>query len=218
MWLGRSRRDEAGRAATVVGVVVVVLVLLALVVGVVAFAFSVTVQGHSMEPTLHPGDRLEVDVLHRHDLDRFDLVEAVEPSSPGLHGGADIVKRVIGMPGDRVAVTGGPHPVVHLRPAGSRQTYVVESSSWSRQVGDRTAGCCRAGGTAALDGSTTLHWVTVPAASYWLIGDNWGGSTDSRVFGFVPEQSIKAKLWLRLAPWSSRGRLANPARLVPAPA
>ncbi|MEX0428164.1 signal peptidase I [Nocardioides sp. DS6] len=208
------RRDETGSAAMVVGVVALVVFFLAILVVIVSLAFSVRVSGHSMEPTLHDGDRLEVDLLHRHDIARFDVVEAVEPASPGVTGGKDIVKRVIGLPGDRVAIAGGAKPVVYLRPAGTTTTYVVDNPAWSGQVGAKQGGCCGDNGVYRLHNVRAKRWQTVPDGSYWLIGDNWGGSTDSRVFGFVSEESIKAKLSFRIQPFGRFGHLDDPATLA----
>jgi signal peptidase I len=195
----------------VVGVAVLVVLFVALLIVIVGLTFSVKVSGHSMEPTLATGDRLEVDLLHRHDVHRFSVVEAVEPGPADAGGGQDIVKRVIGLPGDRIQVKGGGHPRVLIRPAGSTTTYQVVSTSWAAQVGSSTSACCSATGTSTPGPA----WVTVPADSYWLIGDNWGGSTDSRVFGFVPMSGIKATIAFRLTPWSRKGHLPDPARLVP---
>lgn len=198
----------------VVGAVVAALVALLALAVVAALAFSVKVEGTSMAPTLQPGDRLDVDLLHRHDVDRFDLVEAAEPQ-PNGGSGAMIVKRVIGLPGDQVAVAGGDHPVVYLREAGSSTTYRVVSTTWAAQVGAAIVPCCTAKGSNLPVGGVPKRWATVPPDSYWVIGDNWGGSTDSRVFGFVPRADVKATLWLRIGPWGRRGHVPNPASLVP---
>lgn len=196
----------------VLGIGALVLLFVALIVVVAGLSLSVVVDGQSMEPTLHSGDRLEVDLLHRHDVHRFDLVEAVEPPSGAQAGGADIVKRVIGLPGDRIAIRGGTHPVVLLRPAGSPTTYEVENDTWSTQIAGDTASCCQTNGTLVAQGG--MRWTTVPAQHYWLIGDNWGGSTDSRVFGFVSASDLKATLNWRILPWGRTGRVPDPARLV----
>jgi signal peptidase I len=206
-----SRRCERGSAAGVVGVVVLVVFLVGMAVVVAGLTFSVVVRGSSMEPTLHAEDRLEVDLLHRHDIDRFDLVEALEPGETRFGGGTRIVKRVIGLPGDRVAVEGGAQPRVLLKPAGSKATYVVDNPTWAGRTGSSVGPCCTADGRSG----ERRAWATVPSGSYWLIGDNWGGSTDSRVFGFVDDEAIQARLWFRILPRSRFGRLHTEARLVP---
>jgi signal peptidase I len=211
--LGVDRRDDAGllriAAALVVGLIAVLILA-----AVVALTFSVRVDGDSMRPTLKSGDRLEIDLLHRHDVHRFDLVEAAEPQPGGP--GPMIVKRVIGMPGDRVAVAGGPHPQVYLRPAGSTKVEIVDNPTWEGQVGAAIVSCCTASGTSLDAGGLPKKWVTVPAGDYWVVGDNWGGSTDSRVFGFVPAANVRARLSFRLLPWGRKGTIPSSVRLVPA--
>lgn len=55
----------------------------------------------------------------------------------------------------------------------------------------------------------------MPDGSYWVPGDNWGGSTDSRDFGFVPASSVEAKLWFRILPLSKFGAVTHDVRLTP---
>jgi len=203
-------RDARGVVRMVLGVGVVAVFLLAMLAVVVGLTFSVQVSGHSMEPTLHNGDRLEVNVLQRHEVHRFDLVEAVEPSYPGSAGGLAIVKRVIALPGDRIAIAGGEHPVVYVRPVGEKGTFRVDNPAWPGRIGSDTASCC----TAKLVGSDRKQWQTLPADHYFVMGDNWGGSTDSRVFGPVPRDAIKAKLSFRIMPKGRFGRIANDVKLI----
>ncbi|WP_459980534.1 signal peptidase I [Nocardioides sp. AN3] len=188
------------------------LLLLAMALAVVVLLFAVRVTGTSMEPTLRQGDRLEVDLANRRNVARFDLVEAVQPGARESGGGTHIVKRVIGLPGDQIAVEGGADaPRVYVRPAGSTTVLAVDNPPWRDQATGGAQPCCTSDGRAT--GSPT--WVTVPDGSYWLIGDNWSGSTDSRVFGFVRQDQIRARLVLRILPPGRFGRLTTLARLVP---
>ncbi|MFT4264324.1 MAG: signal peptidase I [Nocardioides sp.] len=219
------RRGD-GRLAELSGfvaVAVAVLIGLGALAVIAAFTFSVTVKGDSMEPTLKAGDRIDIDLLHRDRVERFDLVTAREPTPPdpvegpsgGVNGGAVVVKRVIGMPGDRVRITGGLHPEVYLKPAGSETTYLLSSPTWSDQVGNAISSCCTSDGVMTPNGGAGA-WATVPAASYWVLGDNWGRSTDSRIFGWVPEKLVQNRLIWRVTPWSRHGRIPNPVTMSPA--
>lgn len=207
-----SQRDDRGLFRVVAGVAALVLFFGVMLVVVAALTFSVQVSGTSMMPTLRDGDRLEVDLLARHDIHRFDVVEAVEPAATGSGGGAHIVKRVIGLPGDQIAIAGGSKPVVYVRQRGSATTYVVDNPTWNGRTGGAVAGCCTEG-LVSLD-STARRWQTVPARSYFLMGDNWGASTDSRVFGPVAAADVIAKLNFRIMPLGRFGSLSRPARLV----
>lgn len=183
------------------------LVILALLVPIAALSFSVQVSGTSMEPTLKEGDRLLVDFISRDDIKRFDLVEA----KPG-EGSPTLVKRVVGMPGDRVAVAKvtGEEPRVFLRPAGSDEVFEVDNPTWTGQIGDKTLPCCTEDGKA----SPARAWATVPDGHYWLLGDNWGGSDDSRVFGFVPKEQVAGRLNFRILPLGEFGNVPTDAELV----
>jgi signal peptidase I len=75
------RRDDNGSIGTVVGWTALIAGLLALLAIVAALAFSVTVKGQSMEPTVHEGDRLLVKFWDRGTIERFDLVEARSSSA-----------------------------------------------------------------------------------------------------------------------------------------
>jgi signal peptidase I len=183
--------------------------LLALLTIVAALTFSVTVKGHSMEPTVHEGDRLLVKFWDRGTIKRFDLVEARVGVAK-----TPVVKRVIGLPGDTVSIrfVDGT-PVVSLTPAGSTATQYVANPTWASRVGDRIAPCCEDGG----DAGTAPHEVVVPAGKYWLLGDNWGQSDDSRTYGFVPAEDIGGQLNLRLQPLGSFGSIENPVKLTDKP-
>lgn len=202
----RSARfaDERGVAGAVVGWVALVTFLLAMTVVVAALFGSFTVKGRSMEPTMVSGERILLDPLHNDDIERFDLVQGIEPGPERFGGGAQVVKRVIGMPGDRVAIVGGEKPVVYVSPAGSGDVYRVDNPAWPTRIGAEIGMCCEPDGTYDDDAASGA-WATVPGDSLWVLGDNWGGSTDSRGFGFLPVADISGKAWLRLLPAGSFG-------------
>lgn len=179
-------------AASAIGAGVAAFVALVLVVA--ALAFSVTVDGASMEPTLRDGDRMFLEVWIHDEIERFDVVEADAPSAVS-GGAARILKRVIGMPGDRVSVSGDARVLV--RPAGEEETYVVENPAWSAEAG------------------AELEWLTVPEGVYWLLGDNWGASTDSRSFGFVDAEAVHGKVVFRMLPLGRAGMISRDVRLAP---
>lgn len=201
--------DHVGSAVRrALGWVALLLVIAALLVPIAALSFSVQVTGESMDPTLDEGDRLLLDVFGRDNLERFDLVEAKPgPASPTL------VKRVVGMPGDQVAVARvtGKAPRVFVRPAGETTVFEVDNPSWAGQVGNKLLPCCTEDGKA----SPARSWATVPDDHYWLLGDNWGGSDDSRVFGFVPADQIAGRLNFRILPLGDFGQVPSDSELVP---
>lgn len=182
------------------------VVLAAILVPVVALTFSVQVQGQSMNPTLRPGDRLFVSFLGRGEVQRFDLVDASLDRTA-----ARAVKRVIGLPGDRISISlTDAGPVVSLQPAGDDTTYTVENPAWESQPAAIPAACCDEQGMAQGEENV----VTVPDGYYWLIGDNWGGSDDSRKLGFVADAQIHARLNFRVLPLGDFGAVPTGAKLV----
>ena len=86
----------------------------------------------------------------------------------------DYIKRVIGTPGDTVSIKDGE---VYVNGQVLDQSKFLKSSVKTY------------GGSFLRDGET----VTVPSESYFVIGDNRSGSSDSREWGFVPIKSIIGK-------------------------
>lgn len=192
--------------ARVLGWSALLLLLGALLVPVVVLTFSVRVSGQSMSPTLREGDRLFVDFFGRDDVARFDLVEA--QLGPGANRA---VKRVVGLTGDVVRIDfRDEQPVVGLVRDGS--AYVVLNPAWADSVGTAQRPCCDADGRA----TDRTREAVVPDGTFWLLGDNWGGSDDSRTFGFVPAERIGGRLNWRVLPLGELGRVEHQVRLVPA--
>lgn len=123
----------------------------------------VRVQKISMEPTLEPGEILLVNKL----VYRFGEIEYgdIITFHYPLDPELDYVKRVIGLPEDEVIISSGQVSV------NGRQLYEPYIS-------------------AAPEYSGTWH---VPAASFFVLGDNRNPSADSHVWGFVPLENIIGK-------------------------
>jgi signal peptidase I len=128
------------------------------------------VLGESMEPTLSDGDRY---LLQRwfylfKDPQLGDIV-AVE--TPGDDVTAS-VKRVIGLPGDRIRVSDGRVYINGLRLA---EPYLSpDTQTESRLLGSFTR--------------------LVPRDHYFFLGDNRGNSADSRIFGAIHRDAIQGRI------------------------
>ncbi|NYI44207.1 signal peptidase I [Nocardioides aromaticivorans] len=205
-----THRAEGRRwLRTALGVAALVVFFAAMLVVIAVLAFSVKVSGHSMEPTLADGDRLVVNPFGKDDVARFDIVESTLGDRE-----IPVVKRVIGMPGDRVQASAvGDPPVVRIKPAGEDTVYVVDNPAWSGRVGEKVEPCCADDGTTLPRGKEPA-WVTVPDGRFWLLGDNWGGSDDSRTFGFVEQDQVTARISFRVQPFGDFGPVADDVRLV----
>jgi len=180
-----------------------------IVLAVTAFRSAVAdwndVPTGSMKPTILEGDRIVVNKL-AYDLkipytrvriaqwgdpDRGDIVVLSSPAD-----GKRLVKRVIGLPGDTIAmdrnrlvVNGVPVTYSPLDPAlaiafhphGDRRVLAAEELDGNQHA------------MMITPGARTLQSfgpVEVPEGQYFLMGDNRDESFDSRYFGFVDRQRI----------------------------
>jgi signal peptidase I len=166
----------------------------------------------SMEKTLLIGDHLLVNkfafAYHSGGLDRFlpyrdvhlgDILvfkfpgSSEEQSEPGEH----FVKRVIGLPGDRVRIF---HRQVFVNGQPLSEPFVYHAFPDTLWTGDDFP----PPDSEYLHGATAL-WsaemasyvkggeVVVPAGKYFVMGDNREQSWDSRFWGFVPRELISGR-------------------------
>ncbi|HEK9100140.1 signal peptidase I [Bacillus pfraonensis] len=134
------------------------------------------VQGESMMPTLENNERVLVNKIgfNIQGLDRFDIIV--------FHGkeGHDLVKRVIGLPGDTV---GYKNDVLYVNGKAVDEPYL---EGYKAEVPKGT-----------LTPDFTLEQKTgktkVPEGQVFVLGDNRQVSKDSRMFGFVSEDQIVGK-------------------------
>lgn len=145
----------------------------ALAVGLLARTFvlrPLTVGSTSMVPTLCPGDRVLVNLWDPDvgDLRRGDLVALVPGGSA-----VPVVKRVVGLPGDVVAIRDALLYVNHRR---VDEPYVDHKSIDALFYGP----------------------VVVPADRFLVLGDARATSIDSRAYGPVPADRLLGTIALRL--------------------
>lgn len=159
------------------------------------------VEGHSMDPTLADGQflivnelayaRVNVATLRRllpfsgkgrpaeRELfsgpQRGDIVILHDPREPA---GKELVKRVIGLPGEVVEISGGR---VYVDGRQMQEPYIEQK--WS---GEKPK-------------------VLIPEGEYFVLGDNRDGSADSRYFGLVPRALLVGKVALRTWPAGAAG-------------
>lgn len=171
------------------GMTLLVAVLLA--VGLIFFVFqSYQVDGISMEPTLQNDDRLVVWKLPRtwarvtgHDftpkLDDIIVFDQPNLSACGQYGERQLIKRVIGLPGDRVVVNAGSLTVYNdAHPLGYKPDTTGEYQT-NQPTPNNTD-------------------VTIQAGQIFVSGDNRPDSCDSRSFGPIKLSQVVGTLALRL--------------------
>ena len=177
---------------------------LTIVIAVFVITFLVQafqIPSESMENTLLIGDYLLVDkvrfghggawgpILPYHEILRGDIIVFRYPVHPSQH----FVKRVVGLPGDRVRMV-NKRVFVNEKPVD--EDYVVYKSHGSDIYRDDFPSLAHAGGSVEARWWIQMHkWVrdgelTVPPGSYFVLGDNRDESLDSRYWGFVPRENI----------------------------
>lgn len=126
----------------------------------------VRVEGTSMLPRLEDSDRLFINkfVYHISSIERGDVVVFHYPRNPEQ----SYIKRVIGLPGDRLRID---HGVVWLNGKPQIEPYVPEE----------------------YQDTESMAAIIVPAGSYFVMGDHRCISWDSRKFGPVESSYIYGK-------------------------
>lgn len=166
-----------------------IAVLLALFI-IIFIAQSFLVQGSSMEPSLHNGQRLIVDKLtYRFSLPKLgDIIVFRYPTDPSRK----FIKRVIGSPGDEILIKGG-------------QVYVNGDKLLEDYINGPTYGAY----------APDYGPIVVPEGSYFVLGDNRRKSDDSRFkdVGFVPSSLILGRALVVYWPLNTLKVIKNPKSL-----
>ncbi|WP_420366433.1 signal peptidase I [Curtobacterium sp. L3-7] len=182
----------------------VIIVVAALLASFLVKAYLVRafyIPSASMENTLLVGDRVLVNELvpKAVGLQRGDVVVFQDPGGwlgPGM--GDDLIKRVIGLPGDTVSCCDADGRL-QVNGHAVDEPYVVLQSGSNRVSGQDFT-------------------EKVPAGQIWVMGDNRYESADSRVHGTVPESDIVGRAFVITWPanrWSALSRYGNEWDQVP---
>lgn len=145
-----------------------------------AFIARVRVENISMEPTLVPGEFLVVNkfAYKTGEIKRGDIIVFHCPMNPD----EDYIKRVIGVPGDKISIAEGQ---VAVNGFVLNEPYIAAPPA--------------KGG----------EWV-IPENAVFVLGDNRNESSDSRDWGFVPDDFIIGKALLIYWPFSQAKLLTLP--------
>ena len=136
----------------------------------------------SMVPTLEVGDRLLADKvthLFGSQPERGDII-IFEASEGGEE--VDLIKRVVGVPGDKIILV---HGSLYVNDERQREPYLNSD----------------------LPDESTYGPLWVPEGHVFVLGDNRAYSADSRIFGPVPEKYIVGEAFLRVWPLNQFGSL-----------
>ena len=157
------------------------LILTLVVFLLIRFALpNFRIEGFSMEPNFHDGQYLFVNKLEYalHPPERGDVVVFLPPNQTAR----DFIKRVIGLPGERVEIVDG---VIYIGGVVLREPYPLNPGSYS------------------------FGPVTVAEGEYFVLGDNRNNSSDSHSWGMLPEKKIIGKAWISYWPPQLIGFVPN---------
>jgi signal peptidase I len=181
---------RTGRVLLQALVIVVLAVVIAIVLRTCVVGTYLIPSG-SMEPTLHINDRIMVDKLsyHLHGIHRGDIVVFSTPPAENCGGApvADLVKRVIGLPGETISLAYGE---VHINGKLLSETWLPAGAAPPTTPGPSN------------EPYALSHPYKIPAKHVYVMGDNRTVSCDSRYWGPILESSIVGKVDVRFWPMS----------------
>lgn len=146
------------------------------------------VKGASMENTFQSGDYiLTSKIAYKFSPPkRGDVIVFKSPKNPDI----DYIKRIIGLPGDRIMISNGE---VYLNGTLLQENYIAAK-------------------TTLMEGGFMKEGVEVivPEGYLFVMGDNRPRSSDSREFGFIPTTDVVGKVFFRYFPPHKTGWIKNP--------
>jgi signal peptidase I len=165
-----------------------VLEVVVLAIALFLFTYLLAFQPHkidgaSMEPNFHDQEYLLTDKINYKILKKPPRRGEVVVFKPPNERDKEYIKRIIGLPGEKVSVREG-----HVYINGE----LLEESYIDRQT---------KGAVFLPEGGE----VTVPPDYYFVLGDNRTNSSDSRYFGFIPKSDIVGRAWLLYWPIGRAG-------------
>ena len=148
----------------------------------------IRVAGSSMEPNFHDGDYVIVNRMAYRlgDIQRGDVIVFPSPLEPE----DDYIKRVIGLPGDRVAIYGG---AVYVNGQPLIEPYIAEQPR------------------------SDLAEFIVPESYVYVMGDNRNESSDSRSWGPLKIDEIIGRAIFRYWPFTNMGVVEHPDLALASP-
>lgn len=202
--MARDGKQSAG--GSLIELVVIVAVALGVALGIQAFLVKpFRIPSESMVPTLEIGQRVLVNRIGEHfgDPERGDVMvfkppqgaddnmcgvshPAEQPCPRSTPGKSDtnFIKRVVGLPGERLSVRAGR---VYINGKLQKEPFIRP---------DAQCALCN-----------MPDPIVIPAGQYYMMGDNRGASADSREWGPVPKDNFIGNAFATYWPPSKWGGL-----------
>ena len=167
---------------TLIAFGICVLVAIGIALIITTFVASHTkVDGSSMESTLEDGDDIIVEKFSylTNEPERYDIIVFHQSDTENY------IKRVIGLPGERIQITEG-------------KIYINDRAIFDAY-----------GNTKMKDGGIAEKPIKLGEDEYFVLGDNRNASKDSRdkAVGVIKREQIIGKAWLRVMPFENFGKL-----------
>ncbi|MFB0926481.1 MAG: signal peptidase I [Acidimicrobiales bacterium] len=188
-----QKQTNFGRILREWGPVLFAAVVIALFVRLVLVQ-AYHIPSGSMIPTLETGDRVVVNRLSYQfgEIDRGQVVVFSKPQ--GTDGENDLIKRVIGLPGETIRFV---DDQVYINGFRVIEPYLAEPDSTRPRL--TIPGCAQVTPAADL--------CVIPEGHIFMMGDNRLGSSDSRVFGPIEIDAVVGRAFMRVWPLNHLGQL-----------
>ncbi|MBO4473490.1 MAG: signal peptidase I [Clostridiales bacterium] len=165
-------------------------VAVGLLIGILLVVFVIQrndVYGSSMEPTLHTGDAVFVEMIsvYTGNFSRGDIVTIDAKGMDGYTHEENLIKRIVGLPGETIKIEDGN---VYIN------GVLLDESSYL-PAGTKTY-------VGAEGQARGYQEITLGPDEYYCMGDNRGGSNDSRRMGPFKKSQIDAKVLMRIYPFN----------------
>ena len=176
VWAGQRNR------VFLVWAIQIAVVLLLAFLFVFFFAQSVSIQENSMDPTIQAGDRVLINkaAYILGGVKRGDIIvyKSSESADAAFH-----VKRVIGLPGEKIQIKDG--------------LILINGSTYMEDIELPNI----------TDPGVAADGITLETNEYFVLGDNRNSSEDSRYadVGNIPKSNIKGRIWFIFGPSDRRG-------------
>ncbi len=169
-------------------VFITLLIALVFFLGINDCVMNSEVRGPSMQPTLSTGERLFINKLaykFGHLPQRGDIIVFIPPSE--LNSDKDYIKRIIGLPGEVVEITGG-------------TVYIHKTDGLVIKLDEPYVAA-----------APTYNYTSpvIPPDNYFVMGDNRNNSSDSHTGWTMSRSNIVGRAWWVIWPFSKFGAAPN---------
>lgn len=197
----RPRAAEAAKSPTRNTLEWIAVIAGAIVIAIVIRTFVLQtfwIPSPSMAPTLVENDRVLVNKLSYrfHDVRRGDVIVFERPPTEPPNEVKDLIKRVVGLPGDRVSILSG---TVRIDGEVLDEPYV-------QGLQTLYDGSCNQPGVDLTGLDTEAGWE-VPEGTLFVMGDNRVNSHDGRCFGPIDEDLVVGRAFFIMWPPGHAGGL-----------